>query len=148
MGWRWQPASRYEKSVSVGSHIRFEVNFNTPGYLLLIQKDTSGGLWCFCPSCFAPQIQLKTGKTSLPQEGSPITSFPIEGEPGKEEILAVITQDALAFDWLPSESDEPLQLDENHLLVNRQQIYLSLALSIRICDRSDRHTPTSHYCLN
>lgn len=116
LAWRWKPGSNYEKSVSVGSHIRFEVNLDTSGYLLLIQKDTSGEVWCFCPSCFAPRSQLKTGKTSLPQEGSPITSFPIEGEPGKEEILAVITQNALAFDWLPEENDEPLQLDESHFV--------------------------------
>lgn len=116
LGWSWQTPSRYEKSVGVGSHIRFEVNLETPGHLLLLQKDTSGQLWCFCPSCFAPQSQLDTGKTTLPQEGSPLTSFPIEGAPGIEQILAVITKDAPILDWLPQGSDEPLQLEERHLM--------------------------------
>ncbi|MEH1854397.1 MAG: DUF4384 domain-containing protein [Nostoc sp.] len=85
-------------------------------YLLLLQKDTSGQLWCFCPSCFAPQPHLNTGKTTLPQEGSPMTSFPIEGEPGKEEIIAVLTKEVPALDWLRQENDEVLSLEASHLI--------------------------------
>ncbi|MBW4629028.1 MAG: DUF4384 domain-containing protein [Brasilonema octagenarum HA4186-MV1] len=116
LAWSWRTPSPYEKSVRVGSHIRFEVNLETPGYLLLLQKDTSGQLWCFCPSCFAQEPQLETGKTRLPQEGSPLKSFPIEGDPGKEQMLAVITKEAPTLDWLPQGSDEPLQLEESHLI--------------------------------
>lgn len=116
LGWKWQANSRYEKSVRIGSYIQFEVNLENPGYLLLIQKDTSEQVWCFCPSCFAPQPQLDTGKTSLPQQGSPITSFPIEGVPGKEYILAVVTTEAPSLDWLPQGNDEPLELTEDDLI--------------------------------
>jgi hypothetical protein len=115
LGWKWQSHSRYEKSVRIGSYIQFEVNLATPGYLLLIQKDTSDQVWCFCPSCFAPQPQLDTGKTSLPQQGSPITSFPIEGVPGKEYILAVVTSEPPRLDWLPQGNDEPLELTAQNL---------------------------------
>ncbi|GAX45326.1 hypothetical protein NIES4075_63470 [Tolypothrix sp. NIES-4075] len=115
LAWGWH-SSVYEKSVRVGSYIQFKINFETPGYLLLLQKDTSGQMCCFCPSCFAPQPKLETGKTSLPQEGSPITSFPIEGAPGKEEILAVITQDISGLQWLPQENDDPLELEASHLI--------------------------------
>lgn len=114
--WGHKIPSRYEKSVQVGSYIRFEVNLETPGYLILLQKDTSGQLWCFCPSCFAQEPQLNTGKTTLPQEGSPITSFPIEGEPGKEEIIAVFTKEIPALDWLPPGDNEPLELEASHLV--------------------------------
>lgn len=116
LGWGQKIPSRYEKSVQVGSYIRFEVNLETPGYLLLLQKDTSGQLWCFCPSCFAPQAHLNTGKTTLPQEGSPITSFPIEGNPGKEEIIAVFTKEVPALDWLPQGDNDPLELEASHLV--------------------------------
>jgi DNA-binding Xre family transcriptional regulator len=115
LGWGWPTSSIYEKSVRIGSYIRVEVNFENSGYLLLLQRDTSGNIWCFCPSCFAPQPHLNTGKTCLPQEGSEITCFPIEGTPGQEEILAVITQIMPSLDWLPQASDEPLQLKEIHL---------------------------------
>ncbi|NJM19222.1 MAG: DUF4384 domain-containing protein [Richelia sp. SM1_7_0] len=115
LGWGKDKPSRYVKSVRIGNYIQFEVDFQTPGYLLLLQKDTAGEIWCFCPSCFAPQQHLENGKTSLPQENSPIASFPIEGEPGQEQILAVVTKDLPTLNWLPQGSDEPLQLDENSL---------------------------------
>jgi transcriptional regulator with XRE-family HTH domain len=115
LGWGKKIPSRYEKSVQVGNYIRFEVNLETSGYLILLQKDTSGQLWCFCPSCYASQPHLNTGKTTLPQEGSPITSFPIEGEPGKEEIIAVFTKELPTLDWLPPGDNEPLELQASHL---------------------------------
>jgi DNA-binding Xre family transcriptional regulator len=115
LGWRWQTTNIYEKSVSIGSHIRFEINLESSGYLLLIQKNTSQELWCFCPSCFAPQSHLTTGKTSLPQEDSVMKSFYIEGNPGQEQILAIITKDMPNLNWLPQGSDNPLQLEETRL---------------------------------
>ncbi|AFY33128.1 DUF4384 domain-containing protein [Calothrix sp. PCC 7507] len=115
LGWGKQIPGRYEKSVQLGSYIRVEINLSTPGYLLLLQKDTSGQMWCFCPSCFAQKPHLNTGKTSLPQEGSPMTAFPIEGNPGKEEIMAVMTKEVPTLDWLTQENDEVLQLEASHL---------------------------------
>ncbi|MCC2695853.1 DUF4384 domain-containing protein [Nodularia sp. LEGE 04288] len=115
LAWGWPTNSIYEKSVQIGSYIRVEVNFEISGYLLLLQRDTSGKIWCFCPSCFAPQPHLNTGKTCLPQEESEITCFPIEGIPGKEEILALITPTMLSYYWLPQASDEPLELTNSHL---------------------------------
>ena len=115
LGWGWKKSNTYEKSVQIGSSIRVEVNFEKSGYLLLLQRDTSGNIWCFCPSRYAPQPHLNTGKTCLPQEGSETTCFPIEGTPGKEEILALITQTILSLNWFSQGSDEPFQLKENHL---------------------------------
>lgn len=115
LGWGKKLPSRYEKSVRVGADIQVEVNLNIQGYLLLLLKDTSGEVCCFCPSCFAPQNKLETGKTTLPQADSPITSFPIEGRPGKEQILAIITPRIPNLEWLPRPSDEPLTLTEDYL---------------------------------
>ncbi len=115
LDWGWQADSRYEKSVHIGNFVRFEIALDTQGYLLLLQKGTSGKFWCFCPSCFAPQPQLDIGKTILPQEGSNMSSLEIEGDPGTEQILAVITQKEPNLSWLPQGSDNPLELTENHL---------------------------------
>ncbi|MDF5714662.1 MAG: DUF4384 domain-containing protein [Rhizonema sp. NSF051] len=123
LGWSWQIPSHYEKSVHIGSHIRFEMALETPGYLLLLQKDTLGKLSCFCPSCFAPKPKLDTGHTILPQEGSPLTSFPIEGAPGTEEILAIITQEEPNLSWLPQGNDAPLELTESHLMQLLEFVY-------------------------
>jgi len=137
LGWGWETNSRYEKSVPVGSRIRFEIAVETQGYLLLLQKNTSGQFWCFCPSCFAPQPQLDPGKTILPQEGSPITSFPIEGAPGTEEILAVITPEEPNLSWLPQGSDDPLELTGSHLtqlleFVNEKENYKILYTEYKV----------------
>ncbi|MGB6301206.1 MAG: DUF4384 domain-containing protein [Rivularia sp. (in: cyanobacteria)] len=115
LGWGTKLPSRYEKSVRVGSYIQVEVNLNMQGYLLLLLKDTSGEVSCFCPSCFAPQNKLETGKIILPQADSPITSFPIEGIPGKEQILAVVTPKIPNLQWLPKPNDELLILSEDSL---------------------------------
>ncbi|MBD2298826.1 DUF4384 domain-containing protein [Nostoc sp. FACHB-87] len=115
LGWGKKTPSRYEKSVKLGSYIQVELNFSTPGYLLLLQKDTSNQMWCFCPSCFAQQPHLDTGKTSLPQLGSPINAFPVEGTPGKEEIIAIITKEVPQLDWLTQDNDEVLELEARHL---------------------------------
>ncbi len=113
--WTKEKPSPYQKSVSLGSYIHFQIDLNTSGYLLLLLKDTSGEVWCFCPSCFAPQMQLDTGKTILPQEDSPIKAFQIEGKPGNEQILTLISKELPTFDWLPQESDDAFQLTESHL---------------------------------
>ncbi|QLE57422.1 DUF4384 domain-containing protein [Nostoc sp. TCL26-01] len=115
LGWSWQNKTIYEKSVSIGSKIRFEINLENPGHLLLIQKDTLGNIWCFCPSRFAPQAYLAQGKTLLPQENSPMKSFQIEGTPGRETIFALITESTPILNWLPNQNDEPLELTETHL---------------------------------
>ena len=115
LGWGTKLPSRYEKSVRVGSYIQVEVNLEIQGYLLLLLKDTSGKVYCFCPSCFAPQNKLETGKTTLPQADSPITSFHIEGTPGQEQILAIITPKIPNLEWLPRPSDELLILTEDYL---------------------------------
>ena len=40
-------------SFRLNSRIRFEVNLDSAGYLLLLEKGTSGKMWCLCPSGFA-----------------------------------------------------------------------------------------------
>lgn len=116
LSWSKKPHNNnYEKTVRLGSYIRFEINFDTSGHLLLLQKDTIGNICCFCPSCFASQPHLSTGKTILPQEGAPMKSFLIEGEPGTEQILAILTQEPPTLHWLPQPTDDPLDLEETHL---------------------------------
>ncbi|WP_051470196.1 DUF4384 domain-containing protein [Fischerella sp. PCC 9605] len=112
----WTPQSTYPKLVSLGSRIRFELNIESTGYLLLLEKNTSGEVWCLCPSFLAPQPYLSAGKNSLPQQDAPITSFQLEGAPGLEQILAVMSKEAPSIKWLPQGSDEPLQLNEGYLI--------------------------------
>jgi Domain of unknown function (DUF4384) len=107
--------SPYEECLPLGSNIIFEVKLETPGYLLLLEKGTSGRFWCLCPSVFAPQPFLGAGVAVLPQPVSGKKSFKITGEVGLEQLVAVIGKDKPSLDWLPEGSENPLQLQEGHL---------------------------------
>lgn len=107
--------SSYEECVRLGSSIRFEVNLEKAGYLLLLEKGTTGRFWCLCPSGYAPQPYLPAGVAVLPQPNSKKKSFKVTGDIGLEQIVAVISKDKPILDWLPEEINAPLQLQENHL---------------------------------
>lgn len=87
-------------SFRLNSRIRFEVNLDRVGYLLLLEKGTSGKMWCLCPSGFAPELKHLGGRVSLPQASSRHKYFKLTGSPGQEEIVAVITKDVPRLDWL------------------------------------------------
>ncbi|MBO1352175.1 MAG: DUF4384 domain-containing protein [Hormoscilla sp. GUM202] len=65
----WSP---YQDCVRLGSNIRFEVELGRAGHLLLLEKNTSGKVYCLCPSFLAPRSYLPNGKTVLPQEGAKV----------------------------------------------------------------------------
>jgi len=102
-------------SFRLNSRIRFEVNLDSTGYLLLLEKGTSGKMWCLCPSGFAPELKHSGGWVSLPQASSRHKYFELTGSPGEEEIVAVIAKDVPRLDWLPKPGERLLQLREGHL---------------------------------
>ncbi|MBW4496188.1 MAG: DUF4384 domain-containing protein [Oscillatoria princeps RMCB-10] len=111
----WTTPSQYPQYVPLGSQIRFEVNLESGGYLLLLEKGTSGKLWCLCPSFLAPQPHQPAGVATLPQEKSRQKLLTISGMAGKEEIVALIAKESPPLDWLPQGTQPPLQLKKDHL---------------------------------
>jgi hypothetical protein len=100
----------------LGSRIRFEINLDGAGYLLLLEKGTSGKMWCLCPSGFAPELRYPGGRVVLPQVGSRHKHFKLSGLPGQEEIVAVVAKEVPSLDWLPQPGEPLLQLQEGHLM--------------------------------
>jgi hypothetical protein len=101
-----------EECLPLGSHIHFNINLDLSGYLLLLEKGTSGKVWCLCPSTFAPEPFLPNGQTTLPQDSSPLRSFKLTGNPGQEQMVAVVTQESPPLKWLiETNSKPPLQLN-------------------------------------
>jgi hypothetical protein len=124
-------------SFRLNSRIRFEVNLDSAGYLLLLEKGTSGKMWCLCPSGFAPEPKHSGGRVTLPQASSRHKYFKLTGSPGQEEILAVITKDVPRLDWLPQLGEPLLQLREGHLTdlleyLNRCRDYQVLRMAYRV----------------
>jgi hypothetical protein len=100
----------------LGNRIRFEVNLDSAGYLLLLEKTTSGKICCLSPSKgYAPDPYLPAGVASLPLLDARQEHFKLTGNPGIEEIVAVITKETLGLDWLVKPSEKLLELREGQL---------------------------------
>jgi hypothetical protein len=125
-------------SFRLNSRIRLEVNLDSAGYLLLLEKGTSGKMWCLCPSGFAPEPKHSGGWVSLPQASSRHKYFKLTGSPGEEEIVAVITRDVPRLDWLPKPGEPLLQLREGHLTGLLE--YLNLARDCQVLRMACRVT--------
>ena len=105
----------YAKSVKLHSYIKFEIQLERPGYLILLEKGTSGKLYCLSPSCLALNSHFPAGTVSLPQKGAPIEYIEITGETGTEEFIAAIAPERPKLDWLPKPDQTPLLLQGEHL---------------------------------
>jgi len=125
-------------SFRLNSRIRLEVNLDSAGYLLLLEKGTSGKMWCLCPSGFAPEPRHPGGWVSLPQASSRHKYFKLTGSPGQEEMVAVITKEVPRLDWLPKPGEPLLQLREGDLTGLLE--YLNLARDCQVLRMAYRVT--------
>ena len=54
------------------------------------------------PSWFAPDTRLQAGEFYLPQRGSAYEAFELSGKPGRERMIAIVSDEPLGRDWLSS----------------------------------------------
>lgn len=102
-------------SFPLNSQIQFAITLDSAGYLLLLEKGTSGTIYCLCPSKYAPESRNSGETVILPPVSSRPPYFKLTGLPGWEEMLAIVTQDVPRLEWLPQPDKSPLQLQEGHL---------------------------------
>ncbi|MGH8547904.1 MAG: protein kinase domain-containing protein [Methylococcales bacterium] len=99
----------HRKSSSRGLGVVFESEFH--GHLLLLDKGPEGILYCLCPSAFAPDTRLRSGRNDFPQMESRYPSFQVTGKPGREHLLAIVTDEPLGLDWMPRDpAKEPARV--------------------------------------
>lgn len=91
----------------LGSRVRLAIEAERDGHLLLLDEGTAGGVYCLAPSSFAPDAYVREGLNYLPQENALYRSFQISGRPGRERLVAIITDAPTGFDWMPHEAGEP-----------------------------------------
>ncbi len=116
--------SAAEYTYRLGSQVCLAFDLNREGYLTLLNKGEEGIVYCLCPSWFAPGARLEARRFYLPQKGSSYEAFELSGAAGKEKLLAVISDEPLGLDWLPSDSDTPARVlseDDIELLFARLQ---------------------------
>jgi len=93
----------------LGSRVCLAIESERQGYLTLLDEGPTGTSYCLCPSWFAPDVRLYAGRSYLPQAGSRY-AFEVTGQPGREHLLAIITDESLGLDWLPPEPSAPARV--------------------------------------
>jgi hypothetical protein len=88
------------------------VNLPTSGYLILLEKNPEGQIWCLSPSCLAPPSRLESGQVKLPLTYQ--DTFTADSV-GREQMVAIITQGKPTLNWLVGGDDEPLEIRKGHL---------------------------------
>ncbi len=104
----WNPAPKVPR----GTPFYFVIHLATSGYLILLEKNPEQQIWCLSPSCLAPLLRLEAGEVKLPLAYQ--DTFTADSV-GREQMLAIISQDQLNLGWLPGSDDEPLEMRKDHL---------------------------------
>lgn len=104
------PQEDVRHGFALGSRVCLAIESNRAGHLLLIDEGPEGIIYCLCPSRFAPKTYLPTGKNYLPQERSRYDSFVVTGKPGREHLLAIITDEPLNLDWMTEDPKIPARV--------------------------------------
>ncbi len=110
------PQTDVQHGHKLGSHLGLAVESERAGHLLLLDQGPEGIIYCLCPSWFAPDTRIAAGRTYLPQPGARYDTFQVSGTPGREQLLALITDEPLGLDWLPPDPRSPARvLDEQDI---------------------------------
>lgn len=93
------PQDDVQHGFPIGSGVELRLESDADGHLLLLDRGATGNIYCLCPSLFAPDTRICRGTTALPAPGSPYRHFVATGQPGREDLLAIVTRDPLPLDW-------------------------------------------------
>ncbi len=104
------PQDNAQHGFRLGATVRLCLEIDRAGHLLLIDEGTSGTIYCLCPSIFAPSTAVEPGRLLLPDPDSRYASFTITGKPGREHLLAVVTDTDLGLDWWAPGSEVPARV--------------------------------------
>jgi hypothetical protein len=94
----------------IGSELGIAINVDRSGHLLLLDEGTEGKTYCLCPSWFASDTRVDTGLNYLPQFHARHPFFEVSGKPGREELLAIITDEPFPHDLMPPEAGSPARV--------------------------------------
>lgn len=101
------PQDDLQHKYRIGSRVSLAIESDREGYLTMLDEGPEGIVYCLCPSWFAPDTRLQIGRNYLPQQESRFDSFVVTGEPGREQLLAIITEQPLELDWMPDDPKIP-----------------------------------------
>lgn len=117
-----RPGARHR--ILLGSRVFWAIEWETPAHLLLLNHGAEGKTYCLCPSWFVPSTRLHPGRTLLPTEDAGCEPFVLTGVPGRESVLAILTEEPLPLDWMPATPEVPARV-----LADRDLLELEAILS-------------------
>lgn len=104
------PQENLTHGFPLGSRMRLVLESDCAGHLLLLDEGPEGKIYCLCPSFFAPDTLLPRGRSVFPQARSRADAFVLTGVPGREELLAIITEEPLDPGWMPRDARIPARV--------------------------------------
>jgi len=104
------PQDNAKRGHRLGSRVCLAIETDREGHVLLLDQGTSGKTYCLCPSAFAPDTRLPAGRSYLPQGSSEYDAFVVTGEPGREHLLGIVTDQPLGLDWMPGDPRTPARV--------------------------------------
>jgi hypothetical protein len=104
------PQDHVQHAHRIGSDVCLVIESERDGNLLLLDEGPEGITYCLCPSSFAPSPQITKGRHYLPQPRSQYEAFRITGTPGREHLLAVISDQPLDLNWMPADPYVPARV--------------------------------------
>lgn len=107
------PQEHVRHANRIGSEICLAIETNREGYLTLLDEGPEGLTYCLCPSWFAPASFMTKGRHYLPQPDSVYDAFEISGSPGREQLLAIISDQPLGLNWMPADPNTPARVLDN-----------------------------------
>jgi hypothetical protein len=129
------PQEEAQHGFRPGDRVCLAIESEREGDLLLLNEGTSGQIYCLCPSWFAPDTRFKAGRSYLPRSGSTYQSFVVTGNPGREHLLAILSDHPLGLDWMPRDPRIPARvlfqpdIDELLTRLHRMEANQWMALS-------------------
>jgi hypothetical protein len=93
-----------------GDKVSILIESETDGYLTLLDIGTLGKVYSLCPSQFASDTRIHKGRNEYPQRGATYRSFTVTGDPGREQILALISSEPLDINLMPDKEDTPARV--------------------------------------
>jgi TIR domain/Domain of unknown function (DUF4384) len=104
------PQDSVQYGYCLGSRISLALELDRAGHLMLLDEGPEGLIYCLCPSWFSPETSVPAHRVYLPQERSHYDAFVVTGRPGREHLLAIITDEPLGLDWLPHSPTIPARV--------------------------------------
>jgi hypothetical protein len=117
------PQPSVQHAFRLGSRVRLMLELDRDAHLTLIDLGPEGICYGLCPSVFASEARLPAGTHVLPQPSSPYESFLITGRPGREQLIAILSQSALDLPWGEWSAERPArELTERDLAALLEQL--------------------------